>query len=219
MKILTLLCPFCAGSALLCGVPAAAANTQTPVARPAPAVPAAPATAKKKKVPAPKAPAKAEPARHLNLELPEQQLRFVGNAARFYDEEQVQKTLVETQKRITDYAAGTPATVKSFVVEIITHSDITGSGLEYGLSTESAVDEDADAPHLGMCRALLVCNVLHKQLGDKLKTSSGEKSLLYRCYTGSWLNPISREGDAYGQQSKERREANRRVEINIRPVD
>lgn len=215
MKIFSLLSLLCA-AVLLCGTPAAA-DSQPAAARPAPAAPAA--ASKKKKAPAPKAPAKTESPRDLNLVLPEQQLRFVENAARFYDEEQMQKTLAETKKRIADYAAATPATVKSFVVEIITHADITGCGLEYGLSTESAVDEDADAPHLGMRRALLVCNALHKQLGDKLKTAGGEKSLLYRCYTGSWLNPISQDKDAYGQQSEERREANRRVEINIRPVD
>lgn len=217
MKIFSFLCSLSAAAALLCCAPAAAVNTNKPATKPASTAPSAPA--KKKKAPAPKAPVKAEHASNLNLVLPEQKLRFVANAARFYDEEQEQKTLAETKKRIADYAAGTPATVKSFVVEIITHSDITGCGLEYGLSTESAVDEDADAPHLGMRRALLVCNALHKQLGNKIKTSGGEKSLFYRCYTGSWLNPISQEGDAYGQQSEERKEANRRVEINILPVD
>lgn len=156
--------------------------------------------------------------REQHVVLDENKVSFIKNKLKFSDEDAANKAL---ETAVTDLRKNMWSNFErsdSFIIEIIGHTDYDGSDLEDYNSVEETIKENKDDPNprLGMQRAFTIYTKLKAKLGNTYTKDGQKKQIKYRCYSGSWVNPI--EDDEYGVDDEAQCSRNRRVEVYLRPV-
>lgn len=143
----------------------------------------------------------ASDARVSQVVLNEKDVHFVTAQTSFEKPEDAAKALDATVEKIRESI--NPS--KRYVIEIIGHTDMDGSGMDgkkgRKASFPEAVNTDFGNPKLGLQRAVVIKNELERRMGAR-------DNITYRCYSASWLAPLN---------YMERYDENRRVEVLIRP--
>lgn len=156
--------------------------------------------------------------REQHVVLDENKVSFIKNKLKFSDENAANNALETAVKDLRKNMWSNFERSDSFIIEIIGHTDYNGSDLEDYNSVEETIKENKDDPNprLGMQRAFTIYTKLKAKLGNTYTKDGQEKQIKYRCYSGSWVNPI--EDDAYGVDDEAQCSRNRRVEVYLRPV-
>lgn len=139
----------------------------------------------------------ASDARVSQVVLNEKDVHFVTAQTSFIRPRDAARALDDTVDKIRKSISSN----KRYVIEIIGHTDMKGSGMERKASFSEAVNDDIGNPKLGLQRALVIKNELERRMGAR-------DNITYRCYSASWLAPLN---------YMERYDENRRVEVLIRP--
>lgn len=143
----------------------------------------------------------ASDARVSQVVLNEQKVHFRTGKTTFVDKDAAMDALRETAASIIRVIKGD----RSYVIEIIGHTDMEGSGMdkEPRKTIQEAVDGDISNPQLGLQRAVVIKNALEELMGE-------QDNITYKCYSASWLAPL---------RNMDNLNENRRVEVLIRPKE
>lgn len=162
----------------------------------------------------------ARDAREQHVMLDDTKVNFIPGQTGYTNPHIAHQNLDEAAVNLAEFMEKNKEKCHTYVIEIIGHTDIDGSSMGRSHDETKALEKDELNPRLGLLRAVAIRNELEQRPAlQQLPQHSIE--VTFRCYSGSWLTPLQLGKYGYGdsgQDNKDIKQANRRVEVFVRPV-